>query len=125
MKINEKGVNMQITPDIKDYLYKKLAHIEKFLNPTDESVLCEVELGKISNHHNKGDVYKTEINLHIAGKNLRAVSEMEDIFASIDIAKDDIVRDLQTNKDRKVSMMKRGGAKIKNLLKGLFNSESN
>lgn len=125
MKINEKGLNMQITPDIKDYLYKKLAHLDKFLNPADESVLCEVELGKISNHHNKGDVYKTEINLHIAGKNLRAVSEMDDLFASIDVAKDDMVRDLQTNKDRKVSMMKRGGAKIKNLIKGLFNSENN
>jgi len=125
MKINEKGVNMEITAEIKDYLYKKLAHLEKFLNPADDSVLCEVELGKISNHHNKGDVYKTEINLHIAGKNLRAVSEMDDLFASIDIAKDDMVRDLQTNKDRKVSMMRRGGAKIKNLIKGIFNPENN
>jgi ribosomal subunit interface protein len=123
MKINEKGVNMQITGEIKDYLYKKLEHIEKFLNPADESVLCEVELGKISNHHNKGDVFRTEINLHIAGKNLRAESEMDDLFASIDIAKDDMVRELQTNKDKKVSMMRRGGAKIKNLIKGIFNQE--
>jgi len=121
MKINEKGTNMEINQEIKDYLYKKLAHIDKFLNPADESVMCEVELGKISNHHNKGDVYKTEINLHIAGKNLRAEAEMDDIFASIDIAKDEMVRELQSNKDKKVSMMRRGGAKIKNLIKGIFN----
>jgi len=124
MKINEKGTNMQITGEIKDYLYKKLAHIEKFLNPTDESVLCEVELGKISKHHNKGDVFRTEINLHIAGKNLRAVSELDDLFASIDIAKDEMVRELQSNKDKKVSLIRRGGAKIKNLIKGIFNLES-
>jgi len=123
MRINEKGTNMEITGEIKDYLYKKLAHIEKFINPADESVLCEVELGKISNHHNKGDVFKTEINLHIAGKNLRAVSEMDDLFASIDIAKDEMVRELQSNKDKKVSMMRRGGTKIKNLIKGIFNQE--
>jgi ribosomal subunit interface protein len=118
MRINEKGVNMEITADIKDYLYKKLAHLEKFLNSADESVLCEVELGKTSNHHKNGDVFKTEINLHIPGKNLRAVSEMDDLFASIDVAKDDMVRELQVNKDKKVSLLKRGGSKIKNFIKG-------
>jgi ribosomal subunit interface protein len=123
MKINEKGTNMQITAEIKDYLYKKLTHIEKFLNPLDESVLCEVELGKTTNHHNNGDVFRTEINLHIAGKNLRAVSEKDDLFATIDIAKDEMVREIQSNKDKKVSMLKQGGAKIKNIIKGLFNSE--
>ena len=120
MRINEKGINMQITPDIKDYLYKKLAHLEKYINPADESVLCEVELGKISNHHKNGDVFKTEINLHIAGKNLRAVSEMDELFASIDVAKDEMVRELQTNKDKRVSLMRKGGAKIKNIIKGVF-----
>ena len=120
MRINEKGVNMQITPDIKDYLYKKLEHLEKFLNPNDESVLCEVELGKISKHHKNGDVFRTEINLHIAGKNLRAVSEMDELFSSIDMAKDEMVRELQTNKDKRVSLVKRSGAKIKNIIKGVF-----
>jgi ribosomal subunit interface protein len=123
MKINEKGVNMQITADIKDYLYKKIAHFEKFIDPADESVLCEVELGKVSNHHNKGDVYITKINLHIAGKNLQATTEMDDIFASIDIAKDEMVREIQSNKDKKVSLMRRGGAKIKNIIKGILNQE--
>jgi ribosomal subunit interface protein len=120
MRINEKGVNMQITGEIKDYLYKKLAHLEKFLNLNDESILCEVELGKISNHHKNGDVFRTEINLHIAGKNLRAVSEMDELFASIDMAKDEMVRELQANKDKKVSLIKRSGAKIKNFVKGTF-----
>ncbi len=114
---------MQITSEIKDYLYKKLEHLEKFLDPQDESILCEVELGKISNHHNKGDVFITEINLHMAGKNLRAVSEMDDLFASIDLAKDEMVREIQTNKDKRISMVRRGGAKIKSILKGIFRSE--
>jgi ribosomal subunit interface protein len=121
MKINEKGTNMEITAEIKDYLYKKLDHLNRFLNPADDSVFCEVELGKTSNHHKTGDVFRTEINLHLAGKDLRSVSEMDDLFASIDIAKDDLVRSLQTNKDKKVSLARRGGAKIKNLIKGIFN----
>lgn len=119
MRINQKGVNMKITADIKAYLDKKLENVEKFLDKADESIICDVELGKISNHHNKGDVYKTEINIHIAGKNLRAVAEEEDILASIDVAKDEIVRELKANKDKKVSLLKKGGAKIKNIVKGV------
>ena len=110
---------MKITADIKDYLYKKLEHLNKFLDSKDESVLCEVELGKTTRHHKGGDVFRTEINLHIAGKNLRAVSETDELFASIDIAKDEMARELQLNKDKKVSLLKKGGAKIKNLQKGI------
>ncbi len=123
MKIKEQGKNMQITEGIKDYLYKKLAHLEKFLDPTDESILCEVELGKTTQHHQSGDVFRTEINLHIAGKNLRAVSETDELFASIDMAKDEMVRELQVNKDKQISLLRRGGARIKNLIKGIFISE--
>lgn len=112
---------MQITQDIKDYLYKKLEHLKKFINPADGSVLCDVELGKTSKHHKSGDVFRTEINLHIAGKNLRAVSETDELFASIDIAKDEMVRELELYKDRKVSLLKQSGAKIKNIIKGIFN----
>jgi len=122
MRINEKGTNMKITTEVKDYLYKKLTHVEKFINSADGSVLCSVELGKISKHHKKGDVFRTEINLHIAGKNLRAVSEMDDLYASIDLAKDEMVRELQINKEKKVSRIKKGGAKIKNIIKGVSDS---
>jgi ribosomal subunit interface protein len=118
MRINEKGTNMPITPGIRDYLYKKLAHIEKFIDTKDESAMCDVELGKTSNHHKNGDVFRTEINLNLKGKSFRAVSEMDDLFASIDIAKDEMVRELQSNKDKRVSALRRGGAKLKRLILG-------
>jgi len=121
MRINEKGTNMKITADIKDYLYKKLEHLEKFLNPADESVMCNVELGKTTRHHKNGDVFRTEINLHVAGKNLRAEAEEEELFASIDVAKDEMIREIKTNKDKKVTQLKQGGAKIKNLVKDASN----
>lgn len=119
MRINEKGVNMKIAGDVKAYLYKKLESVEKLVDKNDESIICDIELGRVSNHHNKGDVFRTEINLHIAGKNLRAVAEEEDILASIDIVKDEIVRELKTIKDKKVSLLKKGGAKIKSIIKGV------
>lgn len=117
MRINEKGTNIQITGEIKNYLYKKLEHLEKFIDPADESVLCDVELGRISRHHKNGDVFRAEINLHIAGKNLRAEAEKEELFAAIDVAKDEMVRELKVNKDKKVSLLKKGGSVIKSIIK--------
>jgi ribosomal subunit interface protein len=119
MRINEKGTNMNITAEIKDYLYKKLAYLEKFLSKKDESVMCDVELGMISRHHKSGDVFRAEINLQMPGKSLRAEAEMGDIYAAIDIAKDEMVRELQVTKDKKVSKVRRGGAKVKNITKNL------
>jgi putative sigma-54 modulation protein len=123
MRINEKGTNIQITDVIRDYLYKKLSYLDKFIDPTDQGVLCEVELGKTTMHHKNGDVFRTEINLHFAGQNFRTVSEMDELFASIDMAKDDLVRSLQNSKDKKVSSVRRGGARVKNFIKGIFNSD--
>lgn len=120
MRINEKGTNLEITGRIREYLYKKLEHFDKFVDTRDDSALLDVELGKTTNHHKSGEIFRTEINLQVKGKNLRAVSEEADLFASIDIAKDDMVRQLQVNKDRRLSFVRRGGARVKNLIKGVF-----
>lgn len=120
MRINEKGTNMQITPEIKDYLFKKLEYLEKHLGENSVNALCEVELGKTTNHHRTGDIFRTEINLRIEGNHLRAVAEGEELFATIDQVKDELARQLESNKDRRVSLLRRSGAKIKNLIKGFF-----
>ena len=120
MKINEKGTNLSITPEIRDYLYKKLEHLKKFIQGAEANALAEVELGKISNHHKSGDIFRAEINLHLAGENWRAVSEQSDLLAAIDIAKDEMVRELQSGKDKRVSLLRRGGARVKGLLKSIF-----
>ena len=124
MRINEKGTNMPITEAIRDYLYKKLAYLDKFVEATDDSVICDVELGRITGHHKNGDVFMTEINLNVGGQRFRAVANMPDLFASIDVAKDEMIRELQSQKDRRVSSVRRGGAKVKNFIKGLFNNST-
>lgn len=124
MRINEKGTNMEITDSIRDYLYKKLEHLEKFIDPTDESVICDVELGRPSLHHKNGDVFRAEINIHIAGNNLRAVSKNEDLYSAIDETVSEIGRSLKSNKEKQISLIRRGGAKVKNIVRGLFNKNS-
>jgi ribosomal subunit interface protein len=120
MKINEKGINMVITPEIKDFLYTKLAYLDKFINPADDSIMCDVELSMTTKHHRNGEIFKAEINLFMNGRTMRAVSEKEDILSAIDIVKDEIVREITVNKDKRIGLIRRGGSKVKRIIKNIF-----
>lgn len=119
MKINIKTTGVELSTEIHDYLNKKVIAFEKLINKKDESAALNVIMAKISRHHQKGDIFKVEMNLHISGKVFQASSEGEDLFSAMDTVKDEIVKELKTNKDKKISLVKRGGSKIKNSLKGI------
>lgn len=116
---NIKTTNIKFTPEISDYLDKRLSHIEKLIDPNDTSVMCDVEIGQTTKHHQTGNIFKAEINLHIAGKQFRAEAEESTIFNAIDRAKDEIVRELRRFKSKRLRLLKRGGAKIKNLMRAI------
>jgi putative sigma-54 modulation protein len=120
MQITIKATNIELTEAIRDYVNKKFNSVSKFIQRTDESALCRVEVGKVTQHHNKGDVFRAEGKLHIAGKELYASSEKEDLYVAIDDVKDELVRELKTTKEKKINMVRRGGARIKDMLKGMY-----
>ncbi len=116
--------NDSLTPAITDYVEKRLTHLDKFISPEEiEVVMCYVDIGKISNHHKTGDIFKAEFNLHIGKKTLRAVSEKEDLYAAIDSVNDEMAKELKSHKEKKTSFLRKGGAKIKELLKGMYDSK--
>ncbi len=116
MKINTKLTGIVSTPAISEYLEKRISSLGKFVGD-DQSVIVDVEIGKTSNHHKHGDIFMAEINLHGKGRNLRAVAEKDDLYAAIDVAKDEMVRELTANKEKRISFVRRGGAALKNLLR--------
>lgn len=124
MKHNIKMTNTFLTPSITDYVEKRLSHLDKFINPEEiETVMCYVEIGKTTNHHKTGDIFKAELNLHLGGKTLRASSEKEDLYAAIDAVNDEMAQELKSYKEKKTSFIRRGGAKIKKMLKGIYDSK--
>ena len=46
MKINIKSTSITLTPEITDYLDKKLESLTKFIDPNNAAVTIDVELGK-------------------------------------------------------------------------------
>ncbi len=118
MKTNVKATQMELTSAISEYLSKRLSALDKFVDPTDDSVMCYVEVGKVSQHHKSGDVFRAEINLHVGGKSFRAEAQESDLYAAIDVVKDEMLSELRNNKTKRLSLLRRGGQKIKNMFKG-------
>jgi ribosomal subunit interface protein len=112
-----KTTNFEMTPDVQAYLDEKLATLDKYIEKDDESVKCDVEIGKTTEHHQSGSIFMVEVNVSLGKKLLRAVANEESVFAAIDAVKDEISKSLRRNKDKELSMLRRGGAKIKEFLR--------
>lgn len=119
MEVIIKSTNLKLTDNINDYINKRISTLDKLINDEDTSVLCNVEVGKVSEHHKSGDIFRSEINLHIAGQDFRAVSEAGTLFSAIDETKNQMQKELRRYKEKRMRLIRRGGAKIKELLRNL------
>lgn len=117
MNINIKATNMELTDAISDYVSKRLYSIEKFSKGGEVSGY--VEVGKTTNHHKQGDVYKAEFSIDMNGEHFFSNSEQSDLYAAIDDAKEEISRTISQNKDRKQTLYKRGAISVKKMIKGI------
>ncbi|MFA6294883.1 MAG: ribosome-associated translation inhibitor RaiA [Candidatus Paceibacterota bacterium] len=119
MNTNIKTTNIVLSPAISDYVTKRLEKIEKIMSG-DQSARCDVELAKTTDHHQKGEIFRAEI--HIIGKNLNIYvsSEKNDLFTAIDSVKDETLQELISKKGKKISLIRRSGTRVKNILKGLW-----
>lgn len=118
MSINIKATNIELTNSIGKYINKKLESVEKFVKNKNEMIVY-IEVGKTTNHHKQGDVFKAEFNIEISGIKFYTVSEKEDLFNAIDDAQKELVRQISENKDKQQTLFKRGATSVKKMLKGI------
>lgn len=116
MKMNVKATGIELTPSILAYAEKRLDKIEKYLEGGDH--IIAVELGKSTNHHKQGDIFRAEIRITGGGANFYATRESEDLYASIDEVRDEIIAEITKDKGKRRSLMRKGGRMIKDMSKG-------
>lgn len=117
MQINIKATNMDLTDAIRDYVFEKVGYLEKFLT-TDATAF--VEVGKDSNHHNKGeDIYLAEVQIKSKYGNYFNRQYAGDLYAAVDLVKEELQRDISKNKDRRQTLFVRGARSLKKRIKGM------
>lgn len=119
MNINIKTTNITLSAPISEYVEKRLRKIGKILED-DTATQCDLELAKTTAHHQKGPIFKAEIHIVGSNKNFYATCEREDLYTAIDAVRDEILRELNSRKDKNISFIRRGGARVKAMVKGLW-----
>lgn len=110
---------MDLTDPIREYIYQKLSALEKVAGDT-ENINIFVEVGRESNHHNKGeDVFLAEFRMRFAGKDYYVKNFNADLYAAIDITKDDLIRDIKADKKKGQTLFIRGARSLKKRIKGM------
>lgn len=120
IKTNLKVTNYNLTPDVQSYLDKKLEKIGEAAEQYQDETILRVEVGKSTDHHQKGDVFRAEIQAHINGRDHRSVSETEDIFTAIDEAKDTFLREMLRDKEKQETLVRKGGRKLKSMIQRFY-----
>lgn len=118
MNINIKATGIELTPSLHDYVLDKVGSLERFLSYDKETIKATVEIGKTTKHHKLGDFFRAEINLNFPGQSLRVEAEESDLYAAIDVAKDNLAEGIKTLNKKKNTLVKRGGRLLKSILRG-------
>ena len=121
MRITIQSKNIDITSDIRDYIEKRVTNLEKLIASLEkENGEAEVnfEISK-SNHHKSGIVFHVDCNINVHGRQFYYSCDAATIHEAIDEVKERLYEEIRRNKDRKQTLMKRGAASVKKMLKGL------
>jgi len=108
-----------MTPAISEYVEKNLDKIRKLVG-SDESIKCDVEIGRTTAHHNKGDIFHAEIHIYGHKTDIYSRVERSDLYIVIDEAVNDAFKSLNSKRKRYMTMVRKGGAKVKAMVRGMW-----
>lgn len=126
MEVIIKSKNINLTSHLKDYTERKLRSACRFIpslvkkeiedkeqvGREVDRVVLEVEIEKVTGDE-KGRIFRTEAQMLLPGKTLKAEDTAETIKESIDEVKYELERQIKEYKKKKETLRKKEGQKAK------------
>ncbi len=98
MNITIHANHVELTDTLREYTEKKINSLLKYF---DRITSAAVDIGRESNHHQKGEIFYAEVNLHLSGgPMIRIRKETEDLYKAIDKVKDHLKEELDQIKGK-------------------------
>ena len=97
MTINVLYQGIESTPAIAEYIDEKMSGLAKY---DDQIEHIDAEVGRPSQHHQKGDIFCCKILIQVKGDVIRIEREAEDLYKAIDHTKDQARMELASRKER-------------------------
>lgn len=116
MKLHIQSYNgFDITDTIRQFALDKFSVLEKVVHGPNAE--CFVGLGRVTNHHKQGDVYKVSVQIKNGKENFQIEETHHDLYAGIDVAKDTMEHSIVNKLQKKRSLIRRTASLFKNLLR--------
>jgi ribosomal subunit interface protein len=114
-----KFTNIKPEEALKVYTEMRLEKVERLVEHMQDESICRVELALLTKH-GSGEVFQAEIQVRVAGKDLRVVREREDLRAAIDEARDELLEEIKKMKEKNESLYRRGRRQMKGFFKRFY-----
>ena len=102
MNIHTQAMGIELTAAITAQIEKKMQALAKYLHA--EVVDIDVEVGKTTEHHQKGQIFFCEAHVRAPGTAvIRTREEDEDLYAAIDEVHDELQRQLVDLKEKRLA----------------------
>ena len=105
--VNIKATNMELTDAIRDYAEEKVLSLKKYVKKF-EPVKVSIEVADDSGRHKQGAFFRCEFTVEVPGDLLRVTQNHEDLYAAIDLAKDELARQMRRLKGKLATKQRRG-----------------
>lgn len=121
MKINLLTKNIELSDSIRDYVYKKITNLEKLIENMDPEGEARItfEVGKNSERHKSGEIFHADCVVKISGRDFYSSADERELFLAIDTVRESLFKEISREKDKKLTLLKRGAKSIKKMMKGL------
>lgn len=112
--IKFKFTNTESNEQLQDNAEQKLQILDKYIG--EAPTILEVEFERLSTQ-NSGNVYRVEVNMDVNGKFFRAEAALDSFNTAIDAVQNELDKELRRNNKKQDTLLKRGGRKLKNMLR--------
>lgn len=120
MRVNIRQKDMEIAPALREYAEQKIVRpIQKRLAElaVADAPVLDIEISRITHHHNKGLVYAATATLSFGKQVIRAEAAQTEAHAACDMLADEITREIVHYKTKSQSLMRRGARRAKQYLR--------
>jgi ribosomal subunit interface protein len=118
MKITIRTKNLELDQDLKNYVNEKIGEtLEKLLIREKPPLEAGVELTRLTWHHQKGMVFRTEVNLVLHGHKIIAEAGAYSIKEAIDQVKDELETEIKRHRGKEKDLRIRKERFFKKLLR--------
>lgn len=105
--------DFDLTDAIKDYAEEKVSSLNKYLSTDHDASKYSLRLGKTTNHHTSGKIFYAELGIAAPHKHYDAKIEAEDIYAAIDLLKDEMSNNIKNHREKQRTVSRHDAQKFK------------